>query len=171
MCLTAQPVGNAGGNSYLYTVEDNLPACLKYQRTEYAKKIRKDYESGKLKARRCNMREYTLRKDGLSNTITTVTKDNYVAVKDKNYLDICINDKGKINKKHQITHGYSPTIVSEFHGNLPKVVEVRGAAMRGRYNSDGETEQKIEVRSDEISNAITTTLKNTLVVEMGGGTS
>lgn len=56
----------------------NLPAVLKYQRTEYAKKIRKDYESGKVKERRCNMREYALRDDGLSNTITTVTKDNYV---------------------------------------------------------------------------------------------
>ena len=55
-----------------------LPAVLKYQRTEYAKKIRRDYESGKVKERRCNMREYTLRSNGLSNTITTVTKDNYV---------------------------------------------------------------------------------------------
>lgn len=31
--------------------------CLKYQRTEYAKKIRKQYESGEIKERRCNMRE------------------------------------------------------------------------------------------------------------------
>lgn len=31
--------------------------ALKYQRTEYAKKIRKDYEAGKIKERRCNMRE------------------------------------------------------------------------------------------------------------------
>lgn len=60
--------------------EYNLPSALKYQRTEYAKKIRKDYETGKIKERRCNMREYTLRNDGLCNTITTVTKDNYVAV-------------------------------------------------------------------------------------------
>jgi hypothetical protein len=57
-----------------------LPAALKYQRTEYAKKIRKDYEAGKIKERRCNMREYTLRDDGLCNTITTVTKDNYIMV-------------------------------------------------------------------------------------------
>lgn len=41
------------------------------------------------------MREYTLRTDGLCNTISTVTKDNYIAA---------------------------------------------GAAMRGRYNSDGKTE-------------------------------
>lgn len=59
---------------------DILPACLKYQRTEYAKKIRKDYEAGNIKERRCNMREYTLRTDGLCNTITTVQKDNYIAV-------------------------------------------------------------------------------------------
>lgn len=96
-----------------------LPATLKYQRTEYAKKIRKDYEAGKIKERRCNMREYTLRTDGLCNTITTVVKDNYIVI---------------------------------------------GAAMRGRYNSNGKTEQKIEVRDDELSNAITTVQKDSLVV-------
>lgn len=57
-----------------------LPAALKYQRTEYAKQIRKDYEAGKIKERRCNMREYTLRTDGICNTITTVQKDCYIAV-------------------------------------------------------------------------------------------
>lgn len=66
------------------------------------------------------MREYTLRTDGLCNTITTVQKDNYIAV---------------------------------------------GAAMRGRYNSDGKTEQKIELRDDELSNAITTVQKDSLIVE------
>lgn len=40
-----------------------------------------------------------------------------------------------------------------------------GAAMRGRYNSDGKTEQQIEVRDDELSNAITTVQKDSLVVE------
>lgn len=53
--------------------------CLKYQRTEYAKKIRKDYEAGKIKERRCNMREYTIRTDERCNTLTTVQKDNYIA--------------------------------------------------------------------------------------------
>lgn len=32
-----------------------------------------------IKERRCNMREYTFRTDGCSNTITTVQKDNYIA--------------------------------------------------------------------------------------------
>lgn len=54
------------------------PCALKYQRTEYAKRIRKDYELGKITERRCNLREYTLRVDGICNTITTVTKDNLI---------------------------------------------------------------------------------------------
>lgn len=54
------------------------PCVLKYERTEYAKKIRKDYESGKIKERRCNMRKYGVRKDGVSNTLTMVQKDNYL---------------------------------------------------------------------------------------------
>lgn len=40
-----------------------------------------------------------------------------------------------------------------------------GAAMRGRYNVDGKIEQKIEVRDDELSNAITTVQKDSLVAE------
>lgn len=41
-----------------------------------------------------------------------------------------------------------------------------GAAMRGRYNSDGKVEQKIELNGEEISNAITTANKDSLVVEV-----
>ena len=66
------------------------------------------------------MREYTLRTDGLCNTITTVQKDNYIAV---------------------------------------------GAAIRGRYNSEGKTQHQIEVRDDELSNTITTVQKDSLIVE------
>ena len=54
------------------------PQILKYERTDYAKSIRKEYESGQLSERRCNMRQYTTRKDRLSNTLTTVQKDNYL---------------------------------------------------------------------------------------------
>lgn len=47
------------------------------------KKIRKEYEAGNIKERRCNMREYTVRTDGCCNTITTVQKDNYILEKTK----------------------------------------------------------------------------------------
>lgn len=68
----------------------SFAVCLKYERTEYAKKIRKAYEAGLIKERRCNLRRYTLRTDGLSNTITTVQKDNYIVVynpKNKNITE------------------------------------------------------------------------------------
>ncbi len=42
--------------------------------------------------------------------------------------------------------------------------------MRGRYNSDGKTEQQIEVGDDELSNAITTVQKDSLVVEKNNPT-
>lgn len=62
-----------------------FPCVLKYQRTEYAKKIRKQYEAGLIQERRCNMREYTLRTDGIANTLTTVSKDNYVCECEEEY--------------------------------------------------------------------------------------
>ena len=37
--------------------------------------------------------------------------------------------------------------------------------MRGRYNSNEEIKQKIEIRNDGLSNAITTAPKDSLVVE------
>lgn len=75
-------VNTQGMSNTLTTVQkDNLvvePQILKYERTEYAKSIRKEYENGELSERRCNMRQYTTRKDGMSNTLSTVQKDNYV---------------------------------------------------------------------------------------------
>lgn len=51
---------------------------LKLQRNEYGKHIRRKYELGEIKERRCNMREYTVRDDDVCNTIITVLKDNYI---------------------------------------------------------------------------------------------
>lgn len=59
--------------------------------------------------------------------------------------------------------GIFPTICACTHGYAIGYIAV-GAAMRGRYNSDGKTEQKIEVRDDELSNVITTIQKDSLVV-------
>lgn len=40
-----------------------------------------------------------------------------------------------------------------------------GCAQRGRYQEDGTIQQQIEARDDELSNAITTVQKDSLVVE------
>ena len=54
----------------------NESAILTPKRTEYGKAIRKKYESGAIKESRHNMTELESRNDGMSNTITTVQKDN-----------------------------------------------------------------------------------------------
>ena len=40
-----------------------------------------------------------------------------------------------------------------------------GAAMCGRYSSEGKTEQQIKIRDEEMSNLITTVQKDSLIVE------
>ena len=52
--------------------------CLTYERTEYAKQIRKKYEAHEISERRCNLRVWTTRSDGCTGALTTVQKDNYI---------------------------------------------------------------------------------------------
>lgn len=51
-------------------------SILRPVRTEYGKQIRKDYESHAVYEQRKNMQRLESRDDGLTNTITTVQKDN-----------------------------------------------------------------------------------------------
>jgi DNA (cytosine-5)-methyltransferase 1 len=53
---------------------------LRKVRTEYGKSIRKKYESGEIKISRHKFIAYEIREDGISNTISTVTKDNMITV-------------------------------------------------------------------------------------------
>ncbi len=52
------------------------PSILVSKRTEFGKESRKDYESGKIKLERNEISELYPREDGISNTISTVQKDN-----------------------------------------------------------------------------------------------
>lgn len=54
----------------------NEPNVLTPKRTEYGKKVRKDWESHKLIQQRKYMQQKEPRTDGVSNTITSVQKDN-----------------------------------------------------------------------------------------------
>lgn len=60
---------------YNYVCE---PQVLRAERTEYGKAIRRQYEAGEVDEKISNMREMKPRTDGVSNTITTLLKDNYV---------------------------------------------------------------------------------------------
>lgn len=52
-------------------------------RSEYGKEIRKDYESGRLNISRHDFLEHRIREDGVTNTLSTVLKDNYLTIKVK----------------------------------------------------------------------------------------
>lgn len=57
--------------------------CLRSVRSDYGKRIRKDYESGNIKISRHKFLEKEIRKDGVVNTLDSVQKDNLLAVKVK----------------------------------------------------------------------------------------
>ena len=52
----------------------------KYERTDYGKQVRKDYESKKVKLHRSQIRHLTFKESSIGNTLTTVQKDNMIAI-------------------------------------------------------------------------------------------
>ena len=78
-------VNMQGTSNCLTSVQkDNLvieSQVLTPKRTEYGKQIRKAYESGRMQESRHNMTELEPRKDDISNTLTTVQKDNLLLEK------------------------------------------------------------------------------------------
>lgn len=55
------------------------PQVLTPKRTEFGKAVRKQYENKELKMSRHTMQQLEPRKDGVTNTLTSVQKDNLVA--------------------------------------------------------------------------------------------
>ena len=58
-----------------------MKAILHPVRNEYGKRIRKDYENHRIRLPRSSIKKYEPRGDGISNTITSVQKDNYLIEK------------------------------------------------------------------------------------------
>lgn len=66
-------------NAVTTVSKDNLigePVCMRYERSDKAKQLRKDYESGKIKHGYHEFSELHPRRDGKTNTLSTVLKDN-----------------------------------------------------------------------------------------------
>lgn len=104
------------------------PRVLKYERTEYAKTIRNKYENGEIDERRCNMREFTLRTDGVSNTLTTVQKDNLVF--EPKVIQVANIDQAVRKRNNPQTgriyspEGICPTLTTMQGGGLePKIIQ------------------------------------------------
>lgn len=114
---------------------------LRYERTEYAKRIRKDYESKRIKERRCNMRKWGIRHDGLCNTLSTVQKDNYL-------LEVTYKDDRDMNNE--------PFIVAS-RGRNPENPSDR--------TTGSPTEQRLEPNTKGLCNTLTTVQKDNYVAE------
>lgn len=75
----AQPTGKT--NNLTTVSKDNLiaePVCLRYERSEQAKKLRKQYENHEIKHGYHELSELHPRPDGKTNTLSTVQKDNMI---------------------------------------------------------------------------------------------
>lgn len=76
-------------NTITTSLKDNyvmeiLPAILKSERTSFGKSVRKQYERHEINLKRQDMRIWRPRKDGVSNCITTLTKDNIMIEQKRN---------------------------------------------------------------------------------------
>lgn len=79
--LKAQYYKNSIANFCCYTSTYGAsgvaePVCMRYRRSEEAKRVRKDYESGKIHHGYHELSELHPREDGKTNTLSTVLKDN-----------------------------------------------------------------------------------------------
>lgn len=94
------------------------PQVLTPKRTECGKLVRKEYEAGNIKESRHNMTEMQPREDGISNTLTSVQKDNLVLEPQIIQVGNIVEDKGF--KNPQIGRVYHP------YGNSPVIDTMSG---------------------------------------------
>ena len=88
----------------------------KYKRSEYGKAIRKAYESGKIKVRRKDLKKFSLKKSNVSNTLTTVQKDNLIGMVKTDKIEI---DSRRFKENGKPT--FTANVVDR-NGNIPKIV-------------------------------------------------
>jgi len=156
-------------------------AILTPKRTEYGKAIRKAYESGEIKESRHNMTELEPRTDGISNTITTVQKDNLLieqhglVVVEMEVKQIGNMDTDRENFKNPQcgrvydSSGLSSAINTCQGGQKESKIIV---AMRGRNpdnpsdrTAGSPTEQRLEPNSQGVCNTLTSVQKDNMVLE------
>lgn len=82
-------INNSGNSNTIITVQKDyllmeFPQVMRPERTEFGKSVRKKYERHELGLKRQDMRIWRPRKDGVSNCITTLTKDNIMIEQKRN---------------------------------------------------------------------------------------
>lgn len=138
-------INYSGTSNTITTVQkDNYvlePNVLRPERTEYGKAIRKQYENGEITEKIGNMREYNPRTDGITNTLTTVQKDNYLFEPQVSTDTYKVIDCGHIpyetntEKKHQSNtvyseNGLNPTLNATDYKNPTKIISYNNFRIR-----------------------------------------
>ena len=126
LCL-ALPAQIPGGSYKYMEIKkignlDLKTAALRMVRTEEGKALRKDYESHKIHHGFSEYREAEPRPDGLSNTITTVQKDNMI-------VESALIDDTYKSRDERVYKDYAPSLQSEREGF--KIVNIKQATNEG----------------------------------------
>jgi DNA (cytosine-5)-methyltransferase 3A len=114
-CLTAGYANGSGekiGNYAAHTLEKGCksmvaePVCMRYERSDEAKSVRKQYEAGEIRHGFHELSELHPRTDGKSNTVSTVLKDNPICEAMPIYATPCEWDEnGKPIKAISVADG------------------------------------------------------------------
>lgn len=123
------------------------PCFLTHKRNDEGKRLRKDYETGKVKMQRKYMQQLEPRTDGCSNTLTSIQKDNLIIEPDKVVaalrgretvvLGWTRDSKGNVLDRHPVE--ISNTITSAKRDNTQNyVVEPTTIQLGHGYNQGGE---------------------------------
>ena len=113
------------------------PVCMRYQRSEEAKRVRKQYEAGDVHHGFHELSELHPRTDGKTNTLSTVLKDNPICE------PVCVGYRGRMeNGGGQGTKTKLYAIPVEFDGDVP---------IKAVSCADGKVYTVYEVRDGQIT--------------------
>jgi predicted transposase YbfD/YdcC len=126
----ARAVKAGGGSGNIPKVIE--PQVLTPKRTEEGKRMRKDYESHKVTKQRKEMQQLEPREDGVSNTLTTAQKDNYLMEPimyqraEKVMRENEVQEGDTINPYNETLNdtGISPTLTTRPEGNKTAILAV-----------------------------------------------
>ena len=144
LCMTATMYKGAGNNGMTLVPDTaNLPEKADVLKANYYKSSRANFENDK--------------KKGNKFSATGIPQKPI-------QVGTAVDLKGfDIIKRVYSPEGKSPTLTTMQGGHRqPKVVT---GAWRGRYNEDGSTTQKLELRKDEKTNALTTVQKDNVLTK------
>ena len=95
--------------------------------------------------------------------ILDISANDFISLGESNYTERC-KKQIKKNSKTEDQKAVALCTNSNLTGSGVNVLAIHGGAIRGRYNDDGSTSQKLECNNQEKTNSLTTVQKDNVVV-------